>query len=173
LPHTAGFIDPLHSTGIAQTLCGIERLAPLLAAHWDQPSLSAELENYGRTLATEITFVDRLVSACYATRRDFRQFISCAMLYFAAATTYERRRLRGELRPGAAFLCADDEELRRLVSDFWERAQALARSRAETIGEAEIAAFESDVASAIAPFNQTGLCDPAAHNMYRYTALPA
>lgn len=29
LPHTAGFVDPLHSSGIAQTFCGIERLATI------------------------------------------------------------------------------------------------------------------------------------------------
>src|SRR5690606_24549842 len=33
LPHTAGFIDPLHSTGIAHTLSGIERIADTLGRH--------------------------------------------------------------------------------------------------------------------------------------------
>ncbi|MCA9047021.1 MAG: hypothetical protein KDA69_22010, partial [Planctomycetaceae bacterium] len=30
LPHSIGFVDPLHSTGIAHTLSGIQRLVPLL-----------------------------------------------------------------------------------------------------------------------------------------------
>ncbi|MCA9069155.1 MAG: tryptophan 7-halogenase, partial [Planctomycetaceae bacterium] len=33
MPHTAGFVDPLNSTGIAHTLCGVERVVHLLEHH--------------------------------------------------------------------------------------------------------------------------------------------
>src|SRR5690606_33135866 len=108
LPNTAGFIDPLHSTGIAQTLCGVERLVTTLKEHWQRSTLPYWLAAYDRLLRQEFTLVDRLVAGGYATRGVFPLFAAFSMLYFAAATTYERRRQRKELPPGAAFLCADD-----------------------------------------------------------------
>ena len=43
-------------------------------------------------ISTFIDLVDKLVSGCYAARGNFRLFTAFAMLYFAAATTDERRR---------------------------------------------------------------------------------
>jgi len=170
LPNAAGFIDPLHSTGIAQTLCGVERLIGILAEHWRRPTLFDRLAGYERTLRKEFAVVDRIVAGGYATRRVFPLFATFAMLYFAAATTYERRRQRGEHQPGAAFLCADDTALRRFVfRTFRDLRRLLAAGEP---GPNEVAAFERRIAEGIAPFNDAGLCDPAARNMYRYTALP-
>lgn len=169
LPHTAGFIDPLHSSGIAQTLCGIERLTRLLADHWGRHSLAGALRQYDRTVHAEIALIDELVHACYASLGRFPLFASCAMLYFAAATTYERRRMEGQLPSGAAFLCADDPPFRAAVRAIRKRlTETLAQPAAATAD----AAFERFVADALRPFNHAGLCDPAAHNLYRYTALP-
>src|SRR5690606_32879273 len=54
LPNTAGFIDPLHSTGIAHTLCGIERLVQIVQQHWQRESLNAALIDYSNTVLQEI-----------------------------------------------------------------------------------------------------------------------
>lgn len=170
LPNAAGFIDPLHSTGIAQTLCGVERLVEILAAHWRRPTLAERLASYERTLRREFAVVDRIVAGGYASRRIFPLFAQFAMLYFAAATTYERRRQQRELPQGAAFLCADDATLRRTVSRTYRDLRRLLA--AGPPDSAAVAAFERRVAAAIAPFNHVGLCDPAARNMYRYTAPP-
>jgi FADH2 O2-dependent halogenase len=170
LPNTAGFIDPLHSTGIAHTLCGIERLARLLAEHWNKPSLPAELHRYETTVRQELMLIDRIVSGCYLARREHRLFAAFSMLYFAAATTYEHRRHSGALSVGAAILCADDPGFRRIVDDLWYSLFAL--TNAGECSESQIACFESQVAKAIHPYNRVGLCDPEARNMYRFTAAP-
>ncbi|HEX6985430.1 MAG TPA: tryptophan 7-halogenase, partial [Planctomycetaceae bacterium] len=171
LPNTAGFIDPLHSTGIAQTLCGVERLVTILSEHWGRPTLPGRLAAYERTLRREFALVDRIVAGGYASRRTFPLFAAFSMLYFAAATTYERRRQRGELPPGAAFLCADDPAFRRVVSAARRQVRRLTSDGLPSA--AAVARFERETAEAVRPFNHAGLFDPAAKNMYRYTALPA
>ncbi len=174
LPHTFGFIDPLHSTGIAQTLRGIERLVATLREHWRRPTLPAALEKYSATLDREIELIDKLVSGCYLARRNFRLFTAFAMLYFAATTISEHRRamaLAGQAEPFdifTGFLLADDPAFRRLVAAAWQRVRDLA-SQSEVSDEV-VAAFELLIAAGIEPYNIAGLCDPAAANMYRYTA---
>jgi FADH2 O2-dependent halogenase len=170
LPNTAGFIDPLHSTGIAQTLCGIERLARILRDHWKKPSLAPALSQYDSILDWELTLIDKLVSGCYLARRDLRLFAAFSMLYFAAATTYERRRHSKSLPVGAAVLCADDPEFRQIVDDLWHSLRVLTNQ--PECSESEIARFNRRVAEAIRPYNRVGLCDPGVRNMYRYTAAP-
>jgi FADH2 O2-dependent halogenase len=168
LPHTAGFVDPLHSTGIAHSLCGIERLIGILRVHWGRSTLSAALQQYERTVRGEIEFIDELVGSCYATLGCFEAFIPCSMLYFAAATTFERRRLQGLLPPGAAFLCADDDSLRAVVS----RARRDASQLVADPTPSRIAEFRHWIATEIAPFNHVGLLNPNVRNMYRHTAIP-
>ena len=168
LPSTAGFIDPLHSTGIAQTICGIERLVEILRDHWEKSSLSGQLQHYGETLRQEFLLIDKLVSGCCLARRNFRLFVAFSMLYFAAATTYEHRRYARDLPPGAAFLCADDRALIHMVDKLWHRLQTLVHS-----GEySQVDCFEQQVAEAITPWNRVGLCRPGVHNMYHHTAAP-
>ena len=169
LPHTAGFIDPLHSTGIAQTLCGLRRLAAIFREHWQKPSLPAALAGYAATIDRELTMIDKLVSACYLGRRNFHLFTACAMLYFAAAHTSEQRRLAGLVPPEASFLLADDDAFRELVFSAWRRVRELA-ALADPSPPA-ISDFERFIARGLAPYNSCGLCDPGARNMYRYTAI--
>ncbi len=163
LPHTAGFIDPLHSTGIAHSLCGVERLATVLEHHWQRPSLPTSLESYQQTVQNELDFVDQLVSACYVGLNRFPLLIACSMLYFAAATTYEERRAAGVA--DLEFLCAHDQQLRAIVTHLTDRLQRVH-------SEAEVRAFCDELAAAIRPFNSVGLCDPSVDNMYHYTAAP-
>ncbi len=169
LPHTAGFIDPLHSTGIAHSLCGVERLVSLLECHWQADSLDKQLQQYERTLRNEFALIDKLVCGCYRSRQLFPAFVAWTMLYFAAATTYEQRRAQNDILPGAAFLCADDSALTSTVDRLWARLHNLLAGPAS---EQEIEQFEQDLAAAIRPFNTAGLCDPRANNLYRYTAAP-
>ncbi|MFM8890818.1 MAG: NAD(P)/FAD-dependent oxidoreductase, partial [Planctomycetia bacterium] len=64
LPTTAGFIDPLHSTGIAHALSGVERLAELLLAPQHD---AAAWDAYGARVVDEVRWIDCLVSTCYDT----------------------------------------------------------------------------------------------------------
>ena len=162
LPYAAGFIDPLHSTGIAHTLSAIERLPPLLEQHWNRTTFSGALQQYGRSLHQELHLVDRLVTGCYRTLPSFPHLAAFTMLYFAAATTTERRRLANETDDPPAFLCADDPTFTRIVDTMLDELEK--STSAEN--------FERTLAAAISDYNTAGLCDPSVRNMYRYTALP-
>jgi FADH2 O2-dependent halogenase len=168
LPHTAGFIDPLHSTGIAHTLCGIERLVDILAKHWDKEDLPLQLKQYEEILFSELDLIDQLVGGCYESLSDFQLFTSFSMLYFAAATTYEHRRIEEGMNPHAAFLCADDSQFRNVVESVLDNLPSV--TKPDGRNAAAISKFEQFVANAIEPFNSVGLCNPSVQNMYRYTA---
>lgn len=163
LPNTAGFIDPLHSTGIAHALCGVERLAGILEEHWQRSSQAGALARYQASVLGELDLIDELVAACYQGLARFPLLVACSMLYFAAATTYEERRAGGDR--SLDFLCANNRELRAVVTSLTGR---LSRLQAET----DVAAFADELALAIRPFNRVGLCNSAARNMYRYTTAP-
>lgn len=168
LPHTAGFVDPLFSTGLAHTFCGVERLVHILERHWRRESLAEQLRRYATTVQAELGLIDELVRGSYLAMRDFDLFTPFAMLYFAAATSYEHRRLSGKTTPAAAFLCADDRAYCMVVRQIRQRlTAALSQDGDSRASEA----FFQEVAQAIEPFNLAGLCDPDAANMYRHTAL--
>ncbi len=162
LPNTAGFIDALHSSGIAHTLCGIERLARILIQSLGRDDLESRLREYERCVLGEVEMIDLLVGGCFAALGDFRRFAAATMLYFAAATSYERARVAsvGEFHP--AFLLASDPAWLAVVRRMCARL-----SEASAAGQ-----FERELAEAIRPFNVVGLCDPALRNMYRHSALP-
>ncbi|QDU15474.1 putative oxidoreductase [Gimesia maris] len=168
LPHTAGFIDPLHSTGIAQTLCGIERLVSVLEQHWKTDSRGDQLADYSKSLQIERSLIDGLVACCYRSRFDFNLFTASTLFYFAAATSFEHQRSQEQKQP--LFLCADDSEFVRtvdrwlqLVSD-WEQQPRFAK--------AEIRQAVEQAERMLAPWNRVGLFQPAVPNMYYYTAAP-
>lgn len=164
LPSTAGFIDPLHSTGIAHSLFGVRRLASLWEQHWGRDSLAAALAEYDRTVQQELTLIDHLVAAAYAARRDFPAFVAATALYFTAVTTCERRCLAGEL---PAFLSADDAALVQVLQRLSR--QIIEPARRGGASPPEVAPL---VREAIRPWNRVGLLDAAARNMYRHTAPP-
>ena len=167
LPFTAGFIDPLHSTGIAHTLSGIERLARAIEQAGGWPSAEA-LDTYDQAVRRELRFIDTLVATCYAALPSFRAWRAATMLYFAAATTEERRRTRGGPTPDApfarGFLSAHDDALYEITADAYRHLADAPSS------ETAAADFERFVESAIAPYNEVGLFDPPAPNMYPHTA---
>lgn len=167
LPHTAGFVDPLHSTGIAQTLCGIDRLMTILERHWKRDSIAEQLRQYEREVFAQIALIDSLVAGCYRALPRFDLFTAWSMLYFAAATTCEQR--RGE-RESDGFLLANDVEFRGIVDRLYNELVALGPPAAAA--DSQVARFEQRLAAAIGPYNSVGLCDPSVRNMYRYTAAP-
>ena len=169
LPHTAGFVDPLHSTGIAHSLCGVERLMNIFLTESNTGGLGEALHDYERAVFGELVLMDRLVHGCYRALADFRLFVAYSMLYFAAATRYEQQRMRTTSGQDHWFLCADDHEFCRMVEAFHSRVVSLG-SRRRQASSAEIESFETDLATSIRPYDHVGLCDPEVRNMYRYTA---
>jgi FADH2 O2-dependent halogenase len=164
LPHAAYFLDPLFSAGNAHTLLGVERLGRLFGQHWGRSSLDAELAEYERMLFREVAFLDRLIHGCYLAFGHFGLLATYTMYYFAAAIHSEDRRRQGEAGPGDEFLFSHDPEFREAL---WRAHATLGRLVREPSGQGE-AEFLRQVASDIAGFNRTGLCDPARKNLYPF-----
>lgn len=160
LPATAGFIDPLHSTGIAHSLTGVERFILLTEQDWGTGRFLAGLKTYGAELEREFELIDHLVAACYATRRRFDVFAAATMLYFVAAITGEERKLAGE---SPRFLASDDDRLR---NRLLKACRSLIASRSAPLDASTLIAA---VREAIAPWNRHGLLAPEVPNMYHYT----
>lgn len=170
LPHTAGFIDPLHSTGIAHSLSGIERLAQILGAHWESPDLSVHLDAYSSKIIKEIKCIDVLVAGCYPGFAQFELLTSYAMLYFVAAITYEERRMAAYNTQSPFthdFLCVDEKPLLAVINQSYEKLKKITANQATP---SEIQQFKEEVKEAIAPYNTAGLFTPRINNMYEYTA---
>ena len=168
LPHTAGFVDPLHSTGIAWTLSGIRKLLTILEQKVDKVELqeNEDLKKYEVTLSKELSFIDMLVSSCYLTRPYFDLFSASAMLYFAAVITWEQHYLKGYRNH--AFLCPDIPELYKIVSDTHMELLSL---DTDSMSGSESTKLVERIRNRISPFNGAGLMEPEKHNMYRHTAV--
>ena len=83
------------------------------------------------------------------------------MCYFAAATTWERRRLEAPDETACLFL-ADDRDFQQTVTGL--------QSRLETENDD---VFEQLCEERLAPFNHVGLFQPPIPNMYARTAVPS
>ena len=162
LPHTAGFLDPLHSSGIALTLSGIERLISALAAGDRAERLAA----YEESLRREFAVLDQIIHGCYLCFDRFELMTAFAMYYFAGAISSEHRRRDGSHNVADGFLMAHDPAFRAAVRSGYDELCDLV-SRANC-GGARAFEYPSRVAESITTYNQVGLCDPDKHNMYAY-----
>ena len=159
LPATAGFIDPLHSTGIAHTLFGVRRLANLLTAGDGHSRL---LQAYSDRVIAEIRHIDRLVAGCYRALPSFHLWCTWSMLYFAAATSAERDSAPDD------FLHAADPEFQ-LLLDRAEVQLDAAVASASSDGARE---FREQLRQLLEPWNSVGLLDAHQHPYYWKTAAP-
>lgn len=165
LPGTAGFIDPLHSTGIAHTLFGVRRLADVILHESAPEHRSDRLAAYSGRVIDELFLIDELVEGCYAALPDFRLWCAWCMLYFAAVTSMEQSGPDGD----PSFLRADDAAFRSMVSRARKQLSttiACGRSSSASTG------FEQWLRDAIKPWNHVGLLDPQCRGMYSRTAAP-
>lgn len=163
LPHTAGFVDPLHSTGIAYTLSGVEMIMKLFKKNED---VISNLRVYQDKVFNELTVIDLLVSMCYKTRQHFQLFTACTMLYFVASIRYEKQRLQGEI-PNT-FLCAGESEINQLIQETFNE---IAKLDLRSLTGSEINNLVNKIRHRIEPFNSVGLMEPGAKNMYQHTAV--
>ncbi|MCA8994461.1 MAG: tryptophan 7-halogenase [Planctomycetaceae bacterium] len=169
LPHSIGFVDPLHSTGIAHTLSGIQRLVPLLLEP-TSPKRTECLHDYSESIRLELNHIARLVALCYRTRKSPRLFHAATMVYFMTVVSHESRYLSGT--HDQMFLCANDVDQQNIITEAGLRLQATLDAILQAPdNQAELErTCELEFAGLIAPFNTAGLCDPPAHHMYRHTA---
>lgn len=163
LPHTAGFVDPLHSTGIAQSLLGVERLAEILLLYSETDDRRrVELDRYAAAVRAEILHIDQLVHGCYEALRQgsFRKFVAWTMCYFCAATTWERQRLAASGTQSCLYLAQD--------AGFRDVVLTLERHLATESDDV----FEQMCEEYLEPWNRVGLFRPEVPNMYARTAVP-
>lgn len=166
LPTTAGFIDPLHSTGIAHGLGGVERIAELLLAERHD---DAAWERYGRDVVDEVRWIDALVGGCYAAIPDFELFRAASTHYFLAAVDGERADAAGIPPAGRGFLAARNAPLRAAITaSLADLGGLVAAGPAATASHR--AAVLAGIRDRLAPWDHPGLLDPHARNRFAHTA---
>lgn len=167
LPHSAGFIDPMHSTGIAHTLSGVERIAACFEVGCQKEEREKKLDSYQQSVVLELKLIDLLVSGAYRTRNQPDLFEAWLSWYFVFTMEYEQKRLSGN-RPDS-FLMADHRGLRQLAEQSYdELLQVLAVSDR---GDERRLDWIARVRDQIAPFNRAGLLDPVHKRLYRHSMV--
>ena len=175
LPVSYGFVDPLHSTGIAHALSGVSRLAEIFSH--PTHDIYTKLEGYQSDLRNELRWLDTLVAGCYAAQPSFDSFYAYACLYFIAAIEFERQLAADPSHWPLGFLQANDSKLR----DVGEQAYQLLAHRNDTDGSqsSSIAlsgdhrgGFVDRVRSYIKPWNRVGLLDPTNGNRIAHSVAP-
>ncbi|MBA63491.1 MAG: hypothetical protein CMJ76_14130 [Planctomycetaceae bacterium] len=165
LPNTIGFIDPLHSTGIAHSLSGVERLAEIFTR---VEVCQEALGRYADAVYAEFRLIDQMIAGCYKLMPSKRHFEAYCMLYFTAAHNYETRRINlptNACAPG--IFLSDDLQMVELIEQGYRLANQIAKTEQWEAPEL----FEQKIRELIRPFDQIGLCNPATHSMYSYTAV--
>lgn len=187
IANTVGFIDPLHSTGIAHTLFSVSRLVEILLSDCEFATRTKQLQHYSDNLIVELRFVDELVEGCYAAIPSFELWCQWGMLYFAAATSMEQ--LPAEKIGDVSFLRANDVAFRTMLSEARERLNLARQSGTAQAADDSLTSrkhkqlpvasanplneFSRWLQSAIEPWNQVGLFDDSCNNLYSKTAAPA
>lgn len=165
LPTTAGFVDPLHSTGIAHGVHGVARLAELLLAdHAGDHGHTDPWLAYGQAVLDEVRWIDKLVSIAYVTMGDGRLFQAACTLFFLATIRFEQTATAGTPPHATGFLAADDAPLRTALS---AARQLLLEAAAGAVDVDEALARLRDSLSA---WDTAGLFDPTAANRFAHTA---
>lgn len=167
LPTTAGFVDPLHSSGIAHGVSGVHRLADLLLADRHDP---AAWRGYGRQVLDEIRWVDATVSSCYRALPDFELFTAACHHYFIAAHAFETAWTGGRTLAEIGFLAAGDAALRTAVATSCAELKALTAA-GHPVDPTAGRDWQARMRDRLAAWNQAGLLDPAAANRYARTAV--
>lgn len=164
LPSTAGFVDPLHSTGIAHTLNGVSRLAAILTTPSGDEHRSQRLTTYSDQVISELQLIDELVEGCYAALPNFRLWSDWCMLYFTAVVSMEQLTANDV---SCSFLRADDTAFRRTVA---VARVALQRVMDSGVTDDACSQFEQTLRRLIQPWNNVGLLDESCEGMYAHTA---
>ncbi|HEX5234616.1 MAG TPA: tryptophan 7-halogenase [Silvibacterium sp.] len=159
LPSTAGFVDPLLSTGFPLTLLGITRMARIFERDVGTGGSFDELERYSRQTDSELVAVSRLISALYANMSNFPVFKALTLIYFAAAIYSETVRRLGKPEMAASFLLHDDHVFGPGSSRLLQRARAVQPGK-------ESEELIEDILRFIEPFDVAGLCDRDRSNWY-------
>ncbi|EMI53367.1 NAD(P)/FAD-dependent oxidoreductase [Rhodopirellula sallentina] len=166
LPSAIGFVDPLHSTGIAHTLAAVEKIAEMFSrCSQDDPFPSHQsLGAYADQVRSELLWIDELVSMCYAARFDFSLFTAATLTYFVVVTSAEKDERDGFLSVNHCELVAGVASVAQRVRDLRKKHES------EGTSQDEIRDAVDWIRKTVAPFNQAGLLNPEKQNLYHHTA---
>jgi len=114
LPGTAGFVDPLLSTGFAMNLYGILRLGRLLKEKSPHDDLASDLETYRIQTSQDLDAVEQLIGALYLNFGNFHFFQKLVMLYFTAVSFGESAWRLGKEKAASRFLLQNNFEFNKL-----------------------------------------------------------
>ena len=152
LPSTAGFVDPLLSTGFALTLLGVLRLGRILCG--PRKEWGGKLARYSEQTLEELDATADLVSGLYASLDDFDHFRELTLLYFAALSFTESAWRLGREGLADSFLLSGNAKF----SLNRRRICAASRSGQPTP--------RRDILEAISDFDVAGLSDQERHPWY-------
>ena len=168
LPVSYGFVDPLHSSGIAHSLSGVVRLAEALVS--DRNDCYESIRTYGADLRREIQWLDLLVAGCYACQPSFESFIAYACLYFVSAIEFEKQLAVDPGRWPNGFMQSHDRRWVPVVNQAYE---FLVRSgQTQVRNKSTLSQFPIQVRRWIEPWNRVGLLDPASANRISHSVAP-
>lgn len=157
LPSSAGFVDPLLSSGFALTLLGIERLARAVETAWgDGAPWDAAMQAHAAATAAEWEVLEHFVAALYARMGDFEAFTDVARLYFCAVVFCETARRLGRPEAAGGFLMRDHPV-------FGPTARAC---RAMALRGESSQALRGAIDPLVRQFDLGGLSDPARRPWY-------
>ena len=159
LPTAAATIDPLHSTGLAHAMAGVDRLA--------QAFLSSEGDEatYASLVHDEVAWVDRLVSLAYENIDDFERFVDACQLFLVAAIRSEHamdggRHDAADVLPDGGLFGVRDVEFRIAMET------AIARLSDRRVA---VRQRRSQICDVLRPFNVAGLFE-SSDGVYRRSA---
>jgi FADH2 O2-dependent halogenase len=164
LSFTVGFIDPLHSTGIAHSLSTVERICKILLES-EPLQFASHLRSYSKEVIGELKHIDRMIATCYAALGNFELFTAATMIYFAAAITLERHR---GLNLDTGFLLAKDACFQKIVEKTHHSLFELNKSQKPASPHQVRSVLES-VTKQLVPYNDVGLFTPETPNMILHT----
>jgi FADH2 O2-dependent halogenase len=166
LPVSYGFVDPLHSTGIAHALSGVVRVADALLARSDVGT--ERLRRYADDLRQEISWLDVLVAGCYAGQPSFQRFYAFACFYFVAAMAFEQQLAADPSHWPLGFLQSQDRTLRDAANEAW----ALQGQLKNVFHPSADFTMTEKVRACLAPWNRVQLLDPKVANRIAHSAAP-
>ena len=162
LPTAYGFVDPLHSTGIAHALSGVLRIADMLVKDGAVDSCtSPRWTEYDRQLRSEIEWIDTLVGGCFRSLPSFSKFTAFAAWYFVSTIQFERVMARDPSRWTDGYLTSGNMRLRQKVEESYT--QLSHQSEAVTV---------DFIRSGIQEWNDVGLLEPIRGQRIPHTAPP-
>jgi len=163
LPSSAGFVDPLLSTGFPLTLLGVSRLAEILKDDWNSERFQAELQFYAAQTKSELLATARLIAALYSNMSNFPVFKSLSLLYFAAASYSETVKRLNKPQLAKSFLLHDHPV-------FGVASRALIDRAMRVTSNEESAHLSKEILRAIEPFDVAGFSNSDRRSWYPVVA---